>query len=363
MEKIEFSLEDVLDKFDHILVLPPETRERVMSFLNHEIHGAYGNITTNVYMFENILADNLKDWQSKKPYVQAKRLERRIKLATEEHDNLIKLNREMIELNTLLETQKNSPKTKKYLETTSNEVLPLAIKEKSQSVLQSLKSTINEYNIFSRDIFSSELLESKDDIAYSITNVISIMNEHYARSADTEKNKYYFKNEIRKKYVDQLMINGKNTPKMEEPNLHSIEAAYPYTSNVFNVLRQNAQDHAYDRRNDKYNRLSDPAFVRTIKIKSQPDTKNKQTIIHFEDNGFGIPKGKDIFEKGVSSKTDNRNHGLGLWAAKEFVVEHGGKIDYDAQPGEGTIFYFTIPYDRIEHGCVYVQDSKSRNTL
>ena len=61
-----------------------------------------------------------------------------------------------------------------------------------------------------------------------------------------------------------------------------------------------------------------------------------------EDTGRGIqPQLLDhIFEKGVSSKGENR--GTGLFLVHELMEEYGGTIDIDTEPGEGTCFTLTF---------------------
>ena len=75
-----------------------------------------------------------------------------------------------------------------------------------------------------------------------------------------------------------------------------------------------------------------------IGIYCRPDVN----IITCEDTGHGIqPQLLDhIFEKGVSSKGENR--GTGLFLVHELVDEYGGTIDIDTEPGEGTCFTLTF---------------------
>jgi two-component system phosphate regulon sensor histidine kinase PhoR len=62
------------------------------------------------------------------------------------------------------------------------------------------------------------------------------------------------------------------------------------------------------------------------------------------DNGSGIPDdliGK-IFEKGESDPASDGT-GLGLAIVKTFVEAHGGTIDVQSRPGEGSTFRFWLP--------------------
>lgn len=71
------------------------------------------------------------------------------------------------------------------------------------------------------------------------------------------------------------------------------------------------------------------------------------SIITCEDTGGGIPKEllAHIFEKGVSSKGENR--GTGLFLIRQLVEENHGDIAIETEPGEGSCF--TITFTRKEH--------------
>jgi signal transduction histidine kinase len=67
------------------------------------------------------------------------------------------------------------------------------------------------------------------------------------------------------------------------------------------------------------------------------------------DSGIGIPPDeKDlVFEKfyrvqkGLASQLGGT--GLGLSITREIIESHGGKIELESIPGEGTKFFFTLP--------------------
>ena len=70
-------------------------------------------------------------------------------------------------------------------------------------------------------------------------------------------------------------------------------------------------------------------------------TINEDNSITVQDNGRGIPEEmqKKIFEKGHSSKGENR--GFGLYIIKEIVDTYGGKIRLWCE--SGTMIVITIP--------------------
>jgi len=114
--------------------------------------------------------------------------------------------------------------------------------------------------------------------------------------------------------------------------------------------------HAFEPGNDINGRLKQPP-AQLILFESQADEERKEVTITVEDNGFGIRPEiyARLFERGVSSKADKEvEHGLGLWAAKKFVEENGGRIWCETKLGKGTKFHFTIPY-LIKEGEMYKQ--------
>lgn len=72
------------------------------------------------------------------------------------------------------------------------------------------------------------------------------------------------------------------------------------------------------------------------------------------DTGIGIPADKidKIFESfGQASSDTTRKFGgtgLGLTISKQLVEMHGGQIMVSSAPGEGSLFYFVIPYTSCE---------------
>jgi len=74
-------------------------------------------------------------------------------------------------------------------------------------------------------------------------------------------------------------------------------------------------------------------------------TRDDVAIITIEDNGIGIPEEilPVLFEPFVSTKEAKGGVGLGLAISRRIVERHGGRIDVDSKPGDGTKFTITLP--------------------
>jgi PAS domain S-box-containing protein len=78
--------------------------------------------------------------------------------------------------------------------------------------------------------------------------------------------------------------------------------------------------------------------------------KNDYLEFHVSDTGIGIPMDshEKIFDRfyqvDYSSSRPYEGTGLGLSISKAYIELSGGKIRVESNPGEGTTFYFTIPY-------------------
>jgi len=67
----------------------------------------------------------------------------------------------------------------------------------------------------------------------------------------------------------------------------------------------------------------------------------KNVCLEVEDNGAGVPAGVNIFEPFTTSKPTG--WGLGLSIVRQIVLAHKGTIEYQSEPGRGTVFRMCLP--------------------
>jgi len=68
-----------------------------------------------------------------------------------------------------------------------------------------------------------------------------------------------------------------------------------------------------------------------------------------KDNGAGIPADmlEKVFDKLETDPKKKSGMGLGLAIVKQFVEAHGGQVAVDSEPGQGSMFRFTIPHKAV----------------
>jgi len=88
----------------------------------------------------------------------------------------------------------------------------------------------------------------------------------------------------------------------------------------------------------------------TITVEARRSKAEQSVLFSVQDTGEGIPSEafRRIFEKfgQVASRQGGRtmSTGLGLTFCKLAVEAHGGHIEVESEPGQGSTFCFTIPY-------------------
>lgn len=91
----------------------------------------------------------------------------------------------------------------------------------------------------------------------------------------------------------------------------------------------------------------------TISIHAEIDAENydeRMCVVEIEDTGIGIPEAfqDKIFERffQINQKITQSTGGIGLYVTKTFVEQHGGTIELESAPGQGSCFRVILPVDR-----------------
>jgi len=90
--------------------------------------------------------------------------------------------------------------------------------------------------------------------------------------------------------------------------------------------------------------LADRPEGKTGKVEIHTDYDGRLARVHVRDNGPGIPPEEieNLFRPFVSTK-GARGTGLGLPVSQKILLEHGGRIYVQSEPGQGTCFTLELP--------------------
>jgi two-component system phosphate regulon sensor histidine kinase PhoR len=119
--------------------------------------------------------------------------------------------------------------------------------------------------------------------------------------------------------------------------LATVQGDRIHLTNVFYNLIDNAVKYCADRPEVRISTTSD----------------DKGLTVQVKDNGIGIARGehRKIFDRLYRVPTGNlhnvKGFGLGLSYVKTVVEKHGGSIRVESEPGHGSAFIITLPF---EHG-------------
>ncbi len=126
-------------------------------------------------------------------------------------------------------------------------------------------------------------------------------------------------------------------------DLPQIECFPGQLSQVFMNIIANAID-ILDESNNKH--IPGGVKVARNQITITTSVENEEVKISIADNGKGMTAEvkEKIFEPLFTTKTVGKGTGLGLAIARQIIVEkHGGRIDVNSVPGQGTEFIITLP--------------------
>jgi two-component system NtrC family sensor kinase len=83
----------------------------------------------------------------------------------------------------------------------------------------------------------------------------------------------------------------------------------------------------------------------TIELRTRRGDDARSVVAEVVDHGDGIRRAdlSKIFEPFYTTKPPGRGTGLGLSICYAIVAEHGGRIEVDSTPGEGSVFRIVLP--------------------
>jgi signal transduction histidine kinase len=142
-------------------------------------------------------------------------------------------------------------------------------------------------------------------------------------------------------FIDNLAVTLEN--KMHRHQIHLVRDVDPSAgefmgdADLLNSAMINIIENAIDAcRKDK----TKPDHHITLEAKQ----KNKRMVFEITDNGIGMDEAsmKKIFNLFFSTK-GSKGTGFGLYIANHIIQLHGGRIDVNSKPHEGTSFIVTLP--------------------
>jgi signal transduction histidine kinase len=91
--------------------------------------------------------------------------------------------------------------------------------------------------------------------------------------------------------------------------------------------------------------FKDPHYVHKPTVWLSTKKLKESIVVSVRDNGPGIPKDviDKIFQPFFTTKPTGQGTGLGLSLSYDILKAHGGRIEVQSQPNEGTIFTLVLP--------------------
>jgi signal transduction histidine kinase len=182
------------------------------------------------------------------------------------------------------------------------------------------------------DVLTTErMVEEIEDSSRRISELVSAVKtySHMDRGSDKEAV------DLRKMIKSTLtMLNHKSKTKQINVSVEIPEKMPEFCGYVseLNQVWTNLLDNAID------------AVDKGGNIKVSAESKNSQMILHFWDDGSGIPEDiqNKIFDPFFTTKDVGKGTGLGLDVVRKIVEKHHGEIDVQSSPGN-THFKLKFP--------------------
>ena len=84
------------------------------------------------------------------------------------------------------------------------------------------------------------------------------------------------------------------------------------------------------------------------RIEIATQANRREVVLEIADNGCGIPEEihSRIFDAFFTTKPVGEGTGLGLSISHSIVADHGGRIELESAPGQGSRFRIILPLER-----------------
>lgn len=196
----------------------------------------------------------------------------------------------------------------------------------SEEEISSNKSLVNTFNVFMKSVQSiNDLLENLLFWARGQRGEVAYVPEKLNLNLIVEKNLLVFKGIADSKDISL------NATILEEFNVFA-------DKNMLTLIVRNLLSNAI-----KYTPKGGSIDIEIVK-------KNNYLLFSIKDTGIGF--NQDVAEKIFRTDTyyttagtnNEKGSGLGLILCKEFVTTMNGTIWAESNPGQGSTFFFTIPY-------------------
>lgn len=85
----------------------------------------------------------------------------------------------------------------------------------------------------------------------------------------------------------------------------------------------------------------------TLTVRTKHRSDSKEARIEISDTGVGIPEElrTRVYEPFFSTKSEGKGTGLGSSVMYGIIQQHGGRVDFTSEVGEGTTFHIDLPID------------------
>ncbi len=88
-----------------------------------------------------------------------------------------------------------------------------------------------------------------------------------------------------------------------------------------------------------------------VEVRSEHGTAELRCVVRDSGRGISSEDQARLFEPftrlGPTTTREGDGLGLGLAIVKRYIEMHGGRVWVESQPGQGSTFYFTIPYENL----------------